>query len=133
MEYITQKLLHSKFDDRTWSGIYNTLLIWALFWTYFVTWSLNLVHLKRLGLKETIKLTLLRFFDDSLSEGLILLKKLLHAMNAIIRKGSETSAWFTFSAWFSIKMFLWMSYLFSFSRHQTKCVIKFLIRQLMVS
>ena len=34
-----------------------------------------------MGLKETIKLTLLRFFDDPLSEGLILLKKKTVACN----------------------------------------------------
>ena len=59
-----------------------------------------------------------------------------------IEKGSGTRFWCTFSAWFSHKCSLFntvsmakvsMSYIFYFSRYQTKCVIKFLLRQLMTS
>ena len=60
-----------------------------------------------------------------------------------IKKGSGASFWCTFSAWFfhkNVPYFnsLWMdkvlmSHLISFSRYQTKCVINFLIRQLMTS
>ena len=56
----------------------------------------------------------------------------------------ETSFCCTFSVWFLYKNFLYlilhqgiykvsMSYLFSFSGYQTKCVIEFLFRQLMTS
>ena len=59
-----------------------------------------------------------------------------------IKKGSGTSVWCTFSAWFFHKNVLFntlsvdkvsMSYLFSFPRYQLKYVIKFLFRQLMIS
>ena len=50
-------------------------------------------------------------------------------------KGCGTSFWSHFQHDFSIKITdkVSMSYLFSFSRNQTKCVIKFLVRQLMTS
>ena len=60
-----------------------------------------------------------------------------------IKKGSGTSFWCTFCAWFFHKkcsIFITlsigkvsMSHLISFSRYQTKCFIKFLFRQLMTS
>ena len=58
-----------------------------------------------------------------------------------IKKGSGNSLWCTFFAQFSNKNIfntlsmdnVSMSYLFSFLRYQTKCLIKFLYRQLMTS
>ena len=60
-----------------------------------------------------------------------------------VKKGSGNSLWCTFSAWFPNKNVpcfntlsldkVSMSYLSSFLRHQTKCVINFSFRQLMMS
>ena len=58
-----------------------------------------------------------------------------------VKKGSGSSLWSTFSAWFSNENVPYlismdkvsMSYLYSFLRYQTKCVIKFLFRQFMTS
>ena len=61
------------------------------------------------------------------------------------KKRSGTSFWYIFSVWFFHKKVIYlilntlsmtkvsMSYLFSFWRRQTKCVIKFLFKQLMTS
>ena len=94
-------------------------------------------------------LTFLRVFDNPLSKYFFLLLKKFLVCNGCfgiftkIKRGSETSFWCIFSSWFfhkNVFLFntLWMSkvsvsYLFSFPRYQTKCIIKFLYRQLMMS
>ena len=71
-------------------------------------------------------------------------KNILHAMAVVYynKKGVWTSFWCILSASFFHKNVSYlilsmaipsMSYLFSFSRYQTKCVIKFIFRQLMTS
>ena len=76
-------------------------------------------------------------------------KNFMHAMTVLgylakLIKVSGANFWCTFSAWFFYKNvpFLFnslsmdkvsMSYLISFSRFQTKCIIKFIFRQLMTS
>ena len=94
-----------------------------------------------------MKLSFLRLFDNPLSKYLTFkivscIQWLFWVIYQIIKR-SRTSFFCTFSAWFFYKnVFLSdtpsmnkvsVSYLFSFSRCQIKCVIEFLFRQLMAS
>ena len=109
--------------------------------------SSNLVRqyiTKGLDLKGKIKLTFSMLSDNPLSKYFIF--KRIFCMQRLllskIKKRFETSIWCTFSAWFlhenipyvilSIDK-VYLLYLFSFTGYQTKCVIKFLFRQLMTS
>ena len=97
---------------------------------------------------EKLKLPFLSLFDNPLSKYLTFkivscIQWLFWVIYQIIKR-SRTSFFCTFSAWFFYKnVFLSdtpsmddkvsMSYFFSLSRYQTKCVIEFLFRQLMTS
>ena len=89
-----------------------------------------------------MKLPFLRIFDNSRSNISLLTCNGCFGLFTKIIKRSGTGFCCTFSAWFFHKNVIYlilsmdkvsMSYFFSFSRYQTKCVIEFLFRQLMMS
>ena len=107
----------------------------------------NFVYLKGLGLKEKIKLPF-KGFSIILFQNILLLKEFL-ACNGYfgiftkLIKRSGSSFCSIFSAWVFHKKYslfdtpsmdkVSMSYLFSFSRYQAKCVIQFLFRHMMAT
>ena len=89
-----------------------------------------------------MKLPFLRIFDNSRSNISLLTCNGCFGLFTKIIKRSGTGFCCTFSAWFFHKNVIYlilsmdkvsMSYFFSFSRYQTKCVIEFLFSQLMMS
>ena len=109
----------------------------------FFLWSCSL---KGIGFETKNKVNFFKGFLIILFQNILFLKQFLECNSCFslyckIKKGSGTSCWCTFCAWFlNKKCYLFdtlimdivsMSGLISVSRYQTNCVIRLLLRQLM--
>ena len=128
-------------------------------WICFVTWRVtghyfqvyfvfdNFVHQKGLGWKEKTNLTFLMVFNNLLSK--YLASKIISCIQWLLCVvfQNKKGVWNQLLMHIFCMIFPWkcsffntllmnkvsMLYLSYFSRHQTKCVIKFLLRQVMTS
>ena len=104
------------------------------------------MHKQGLGSKEKLKLTFLMLFDNPLSKYLSFKRNSciqnLFWIFSRIKKVYGDSFWCTFSAWFFDKNVFYLilyerakfqCHIYSFPRYQTKCIMKFLFSQLMMS